>query len=130
MILGKKKLSDKQRDIYMWGCRTFGPAHMSDPKIRCLRLLEEVIELCQSVGLRLGDVQPLPVAVYAKPAGAQLQELGGVMVTVLATASSIGYLAETALDLEMNRIYSRPREHFIAREQAKMDAGWLPATEE
>jgi hypothetical protein len=89
-----------------WSYLVFGDKmHMLTPKVRCLRLLEEVIELCQSENVLSSEVQTVMQQVYSKPKNPEpLSELGGVMTTLAAYAGTTGYNIEEAFFNEFLRI--------------------------
>jgi hypothetical protein len=113
-----------QAKMTAWGQRCFGVEHMSDVKIRGLRMLEESIEFAQAVEIESWQVTDLANYVYSRPKGTPQQELGGVLVTALVSASALGVSAQSVLDAEMQRVLSKPPEHFTVRNQAKCDAGF------
>jgi hypothetical protein len=124
---GTSTLFDKQQRVVEWGIRCFGVEQMDDPKVRGLRLVEEAIEFCQAVEADSEKLHKLIDYVYSRPAGKPEQELGGVGVTWLAAARSIGTSAEDCLDVEIARIFTKTPEHFAARNQNKVDLGFGPA---
>jgi hypothetical protein len=117
-------LQDKQKSMVDWGTKCFGAEQMTDPKVRGLRLLEEAIEFAQAVGVPFDQGRALFNYVYSHPAGNPTQELGGVGVTWLAAAGSLGTSAEECLDTEIARVLSKTPEHFAARNKVKVDAGF------
>lgn len=118
----------RQPRIVEWATSCFGTEQMSDPKVRALRLLEESIEFAQAVGVEIGRGESLLKYVYTREPGKPDQELGGVGVTWMAAAQSVGVLAEDCLDAEMARVFAKPRDHFTKRNQVKVDAGFGPAS--
>jgi NTP pyrophosphatase (non-canonical NTP hydrolase) len=117
-------LTEKQQAVAAWAIRCFGLQQVSDPEIRSLRLAEEAIEFAQAVGTDQAKLHALIDYVYSRPSGEPSQEIGGVGVTWLAAAQSISTDAECALDDEMSRIFSKPEDHFAARNQVKIEAGF------
>lgn len=61
------------------------------PKIRALRLLEEITELAQAEGVNEAEARIILLRVYEKPAGKPYQELGGTMVTLLSYCDCAGH---------------------------------------
>lgn len=120
----KMTLSELQRLVYSWAVRCFGQKHMDDQRVRALRLLEEAIEFAQAAGVEADQARELIAHVYDKIAGHPFQELGGVGVTWLAAVSSIGAAANDVLGREVDRILSKPPEHFAKRNQVKCEAGF------
>lgn len=66
-----------------WATRCFGEEQMKDPKTRALRLVEEAVELAQAVGVHCAEVGQCVDDVYARPKGAPLQAMGGVIMTAM-----------------------------------------------
>ncbi len=58
-----------------WARRCFGWQHVSDPKVRAMRLVEEAIELCQALDVSTAQVMRCVEIVYARPHGDARQEL-------------------------------------------------------
>lgn len=117
----------RQRRVNEWAVDAFGVAQAINPRQRALRLLEEAVEAYQAVG---GDkvMAHLTIDVmFDRPAGDPLQELGGVGVTLLALAASLGVSADLEEAREIARIFSKPIDHWTARNAAKNAAG-LDAT--
>lgn len=111
-----------QNWISKWVERCFGSQAL-DPRVRAMRLLEEAAEFAQAVGVPAEKCTEIVGYVFSRPAGEPSQELGGVGVTWLACADSLGLSAETILLFEMNRISKKTPEHFRARDDAKRRAG-------
>lgn len=116
----------RQHALYLFGCQLFGDDNMSNPQMRGLRMLEEAIELYQAVGCDKEQAKKLIDYVFSRPAGLPQQELGGLGVTVLALAESIGASADDAEWAEIERLRSKPKEHFAKRNQDKIDLGFKP----
>lgn len=117
----------RQRRVNEWAVDAFGVGQAINPKQRALRLLEEAVEAYQAVG---GDkvIAHLTVDImFERPVGNPVQELGGVGVTLLALAASLGVSADQEEAREIARIFSKPIEHWTARNAAKNAAG-LDAT--
>lgn len=113
-----------QNRVVEWGRRCFGDDHMSDTKLRALRLLEEAIEFSQAVGVPIEQAARLVNYVYTRPVGNPEQELGGVGVCALAAAGALGVSTAQVLLTEIDRVESKSPEHFAARNKAKCDAGF------
>jgi hypothetical protein len=117
-------INESQKKLVAWGTECFGADHMTDSKVRALRLLEEAIEFAQAVGVDPRKCSELVEYVYFRPAGNPVQELGGVGVTWLVAAEAIGCTAESALEAEIDRISQKSPSHFAQRNQQKCEAGF------
>ena len=112
-----------ERIIFDWGVRCFGIEHMANPRVRAVRLVEEAVELAQSVGVEAAQLRKLVNMVYSRPPGVMYQELGGVMVTTSAFCSCVGIDAEHVLEAEVRRCLKKSPEHFAKRNQEKLQLG-------
>lgn len=112
----------RQQQVADWTTRTFGPSTMQ-PSERVARFMEEAIELAQACGVQPSLIEKLTAHVYAKPVGEPSQEMGGVGITLLALAASLGFSAEVAERTEWARVEAIPAEHFRKRHNLKADAG-------
>ncbi len=108
----------RQAAVYTWAQAAFGTEQATSLPQRGLRLLEEAIEAYQAAG---GAAEPA----HRRPAGSMKQELGGVGVTVLALAAAAGLSADEAEIEEVDRVLSKPIEHFRKRNEVKNQAGFL-----
>lgn len=95
-----------QKRIRDWVTSTFGPGPIDDKRERALRLVEEALELAQSMGLEQGKALALVGYVYGCEPGELRQELGGVMLTALAAAECLDLDAGNACELELARVES------------------------
>ena len=77
---------------------------MSDVEERCLRHVEEAIELAQSCGVPRQVVDRVTNYVYGRPAGSPRQEVAGSLITLLAAAECLGVDALEAGQEELVRI--------------------------
>lgn len=119
--VGVGPLQELQSRLNVWVERCFGVDHAQDKIVRGKRLLEEATEFAQSVGVPHEDVQKVIAHVYSRPAGAPLQELGGVALTFFAACTALGLDAEGVMDTEMTRVESKPIEHFQKRNAEKRE---------
>jgi NTP pyrophosphatase (non-canonical NTP hydrolase) len=119
--------SNHQENIRNWVETRLG-ANAMQPKERALRMLEEAFELAQCCGIFEGQANLLMRHVYSKPVGDLHRELGGVMLTTLALAEAFEISAENAMEEELLRINSLPKERFVNRQikNAKDGIGALP----
>lgn len=83
----------RQEKVFAWAKAAFTEEQTTSLPQRGLRLLEESIEAFQACGGDPAMAHKLVDFVFARPAGALHQELGGVGVTVLALAAAAGLAA-------------------------------------
>lgn len=114
---------ERQARVRQWAVDTFGPQTANDPGERIRRFAEEAVELVQAAGLPKQALLDLVNYVYSRPAGEPEQEVGGVSFTLLAYCEHQGFSAEELEQREVERVLSKPREHFRARQDAKAAAG-------
>ena len=114
-----------QRMIGEWVVKTFGKESMNSRE-RTLRFLEESIELAQAHGITPEETNKTVIRVYKKPPGNPTQEVGGVMVTLLAFADYHQYNIHECLVTEWTRI-SRPTpevaEKLQRSQREKLESG-------
>ena len=112
----------RQAAAYGWALNAFGEA-ATDKLERVRRLFEEVTELAQAEGLDQEQCAAILTYTFAKPCGDPKQELGGVMLTSLIYAESVGVSRHEAETMELHRVMSKPAEYWKARHNAKADQG-------
>lgn len=96
-----------QPRVQEWMQSCFGPEISADRLERADRLLEETLELLQSVDYPADRVQELVDYVYARPTGDTQKELGGVMVTLAAFAEPHGVDMLRAGEDELDRVWDK-----------------------
>lgn len=105
---------------YSWAIRCFGKDHVDDPRVRFLRLLEEVAEAAQVCFVEKDKLIEVIEKVYSRPMGELSQELGGIAVTFAVVCESQGYQIPDLLMTELNRVLSKPESHFTKRNLEKV----------
>ena len=85
---------------------------MDNPKERARRVVEEAIETLRVAGVSQQEAQALVQAVYAKPLGELRQEIGGVVVTLLALCAHHNMRLDDIAKTEISRILSKDHEGF------------------
>lgn len=110
--------------IWDWGVKAFGIDHMTSVPQRGLRLAEEAIELAQACDVKPEQLHKLIDYVYSRPVGPIKSEIGGVSVCLLALSMAVGVDADECEVEEINRVLSKPIEHFTKRNKEKNDAGF------
>jgi hypothetical protein len=91
--------------IRNWTVLVFGPRYAEiTPKIRALRLLEEVLELSQAEDITMSEIATVTGQVFNKPKGTRFQELGGVGITLMGYCDTAQVDFESAFWAEFCRI--------------------------
>lgn len=119
-----------QSHVAAWTCGTFGEESASNIRERCLRVVEEVVELAQACDVDARTCQRLVDYVFSRPAGKPAQEIAGCMITLYAAASALDVDADAELEVELVRV-QRPEvvERCRRRQSEKRAAlGSAPAT--
>lgn len=116
---------NRQALVSAWAHAAFGHIQATNLAQRGVRMLEEAIEAFQACGGDPAKAHELVDFVFDRPAGELGQELGGLGVTTLALAAAAGLSAEDEELREVRRVFSKPLEHFTARNAAKNAAGFL-----
>lgn len=106
-----------------WAERCFGRAHVYDPKVRVMRMLEEAVETAQTYDIPAASVHKLVNVVYQRPTGNSLQEIGGVMLTSAVLAGIRNFDIDDLFDVELRRVLSKSPEHFTRRNAEKNELG-------
>ena len=88
-----------------------------------MRVVEEAMELAQSVGCSMLDVDVISEHVFSRPVGNVGQEHAGVMVSLLASATANGLLLEDVTKVEIERIWAVPLETILEKQKMKNRAG-------
>lgn len=122
---------ERQTLVLDWLNRTFRfTANWRDPKERALRVVEEAIELAQTVDVPIEMIERLVQRVYDREVGETFKELGGVGITLLAFAAATNLDADLAEAAELRRIVNIDPEHFRTKQHEKNLAGvgieWEP----
>lgn len=94
-----------QRLIRRWQYLVFRERNTDvTPRVRALRLLEEVLELCQADEISETDIFIVLRQVYDKEPGHPISELGGVIICAVAYAETRGWDLEDIFWTEFERI--------------------------
>jgi hypothetical protein len=106
------KHTTRQAQVAAWVREAFGDEIARDGIERALRVVEEVVELAQAVGVSAGALHHLIDYVFARPVGEEGQEIGGCFVTLYALAEARQIDADAQFEAELARIQ---RPEVIAR---------------
>jgi hypothetical protein len=88
-----------------------------------MRFLEEALELLQVAGITEDEIDKLRLHVFSKQPGRAVQEIGGVVTTLLTLAQSQGVDMNTAGLVEIDRIHALPPEKFQKRQELNAALG-------
>ncbi len=102
-----------------WVVDNLGEAVFLNVSERALRVVEETIELAQSLGVQAETIHRTMLKVYSKPHGSPFQEMGGVMTTLLALGASTGMSLAEATGKEIARIHQPEVIERIKRRNAE-----------
>lgn len=116
--------SERQEEVSGWAVDAFGSEEALSIPHRGLRMFEEAGEGAQAAGVTLELAHKMVDYIWGRPVGNLGQELGGIGVTVLALAQAAGLDADAEEVREIDRVLSKPREHFSQRNKVKNDAGF------
>ncbi|MEM7683368.1 MAG: hypothetical protein AAF293_00985 [Pseudomonadota bacterium] len=110
-----------QERVAAWTTACFPESACKNVSERSHRFLEEAIELAQASGCTKEDALLIIDYVFDRPAGAQVQEVGGVLVTLAALCNALNLTMDEAGDDELARNWDRIDA--IRRKQASKPAG-------
>lgn len=110
-----------QERVAAWITACFPASAHENVSERSHRFLEEAVELAQASGCTKEDAQLIVDYVFDRPAGAQEQEVGGVLVTLAALCNALKLTMDDAGDKELARNWERIEA--IRRKQASKPAG-------
>lgn len=119
---GENERENRQASVFEWAVHCFGDIARNLHE-RVSRQLEEALELAQAEGLDKQRAHDLIEYVYSRPAGDPAQEIGGILITVMAYCGAKGLSAQECEVREYKRIMSKSAEHFRDRQNAKADSG-------
>lgn len=108
---------------YDWAVRCFGRDHVTNPRVRALRLVEEAVEVAQALDVSRETITDLVGVVYARPKGFPAQEIGGVMMTVTVLCAALGLEPDDMFEAELRRVLAKSPEHFAERNREKIGLG-------
>lgn len=101
----RPKPADFQAQVGAWMPKVFDTPTIENPLERGLRVLEEALELAQSVGVDQTHAERLLAHVMSRPSGQTRQEVGGLLVTVAALCNAAGVDMERAARDELDRCH-------------------------
>ena len=117
-----------QDRVARWTVKCFGPRIATNKAQRNHRFLEEALELVQSLDCTKQDCLDLVEYVYSRPFGTPAQEVGGVMVTLLALCNANYMGAIDCAEMELARCWENI-EKIRAKQASKVhNCGPLPGS--
>lgn len=114
-----------QKRTAAWVTGTFGQSHQDDMRERCDRVIEEVLELMQSLDYPAEAVESALRYVYGRGKGEAQQEVGGVMVTMAALCDAAKIDMYASGEIELNRVETVP--HLVRAKQERKPRFERPA---
>lgn len=102
MTMGPMQLS-----VNEWILEAFGDEVAYSKTERNHRFLEESLELVQSLGCTREEAYQLVDYVYDRPTGDPEQEVGGVMLTLMALCTAAEISASDAANKEIRRVWEK-----------------------
>lgn len=112
----------RQWKLIKWAVEMFGTVAL-DPKERALRLIEEALEVVQTVGLTREDIIPVLDRTFNRKPGELGNELGGLIMTAEALAEILNIDLQHEAEREYKRITSIPKEQWQCKHAEKVAAG-------
>ena len=119
------KLGSLQAKVNEWVVAAFGEKIAADTVERNHRFLEESLELVQSLGCSASEAHQLVDYVYGRPEGEANQEVGGVLMTLMALCNAQGIETERSAESELARVWKKI-ETIRAKQAAKPQHSPLP----
>lgn len=103
--------------------RIFGKYNWFDLQERCLRLVEEVIELAQVMNINPGIINRILERVMLRPVGDLRNEISGVALTLHALAAVVQVDIPTVCEEALKSIESKDPEFFRNKQKSKFHDG-------
>lgn len=113
----------RQRVMFHWVARVFGIHMAVSPWERALRVAEEALELAQAATVERETIIRLVDRVFGREKGIIRQEIGGLLITILAFSETMGIDSEQCERDELERVLSLPQERLIASQMLKHEQG-------
>lgn len=96
-----------QDKVCQWVVAAFGETVAADTTERNHRFLEEALELVQALGCTRTDAMSLVDYVYNRPVGEANQEVGGVLMTLMALCGANNINSTAEGEKELKRVYEK-----------------------
>lgn len=118
-------LGSLQTKVNEWVVTAFGQKVADDTTERNHRFLEEALELVQALGCTQSEAHQLVDYVYGRPDGDVNQEVGGVLLTLMALCNAQGIDTGREAEKEIARVWEKI-EKIRAKQASKPQHSPLP----
>lgn len=115
-------LNALQEEVHNWVETCFG-SDAIEPIERSRRMVEEIVECAQAIGLRKSEVKNIVDFVYDNKPGDITEEFGDAFFVLLAASYSMGLKSEDCINVALEKIKSQPPEYWMERRRTKARAG-------
>lgn len=112
-----------QFEYLAWALSVFPAAQVLDKRERAMRFLEEAMELAQTQGITLADMDRLAGRVMSRPVGVVEQEIGGAMFTLYSLADNLTIDANDCAEKDLLRVRAMDPEFFRTKNAEKIRDG-------
>lgn len=119
------KLAERQVRAYAWAEATYGEQLIRQRRYQAFRLLEEVMELCQTQGLSLEDFIRTGEFVSSRPVGDTKDEIGDARICLDILSENLGLSVDHCHTNALSRIQSLDPEKCRAKDAAKIAYGLI-----
>lgn len=119
------RLAARQRKAFAWAEATYGADRVKQRRYQAFRLLEEVMELCQTQGLSLEDFVRCADYVAARKVGDTREEMGDVQVCLDIMAENLGLSLDNCHTTALNRIQGLDPVKCKLKDDGKIAAGLI-----
>ena len=119
------RIGELQTKVNEWVVEAFGQKIADDTTERNHRFLEESLELVQSLGCTADEAHQLVDYVFGRPVGEANQEVGGVVLTLMALCNAKGIEVDRAAEREIERVWQKI-DQIRAKQASKPQRSPLP----
>lgn len=120
-----ERLAARQAKAYAWAMRTYGADRVVQRRYQAFRLLEEVMELCQTQGLSLEDFVRCGEYVAARKVGDTREEMGDVQVCLDIMAENLGLSLDNCHTTALMRIQGLDPDKCKLKDDGKIAVGLI-----
>lgn len=112
-----------QEDCTAWVTDAFGSECATNTKERALRVLEEAVELAQSLDVTKEEAERVLNRTFTREVGETAQEVAGLQFTLMVLALRLGLNPVVECIRELTRVRGIPLSHFRNKHANKLAAG-------